>query len=258
MTAKILVDCDGVLCDTVTAYLELVREHTGRVHALADVTDFRFSKCVVSEEEDAHIWQNMIDRRPDFVVQLPELPGALVGLLELRQSARVVALTSPHIGPHWMHERAAWLMRRGFSKADIVFAKDKAHVPGTVLIDDSLDNCREWAAAHPTGTAIVFDQPWNQGDTAGNIVRACSWLEVLRRVRDAFAVSSPDTMRDRLDRALAASESHQAARGRAVNASQAALSCMERARDALHRAGLLDEAALVEAGIRRLQEGARS
>jgi hypothetical protein len=64
-------------------------------------------------------------------------------------------------------------------------------------------------------------------------------------------------LRDRLDKALASAESHQAARGRAVNAAQAALSAMERARDVLQRCGELDEAALMQAAIRRLQEGAR-
>ena len=73
----------------------------------------------------------------------------------------------------------------------------------------------------------------------------------------AAALDALADLRDRLDVALTAGESHQAARGRAVNATQGALACMERARDRLLRLGELDEAALVQDGMRRLQEGAR-
>lgn len=62
---------------------------------------------------------------------------------------------------------------------------------------------------------------------------------------------------DKLDRALLEGEQHRAARGRAVNSAQIALSSMERARDVLHRLGELDEAERLEAAIKRLQEDAR-
>lgn len=59
---------------------------------------------------------------------------------------------------------------------------------------------------------------------------------------------------DRLDRALVAAEADQAARGRAINATQFALASLERARDVLQRAGILDEAACVQRDIGRTQE----
>jgi hypothetical protein len=62
---------------------------------------------------------------------------------------------------------------------------------------------------------------------------------------------------EKLDRALLDGEQHRAARGRVTNAAQFALSSMERARDALMRAGMLDEASDLEAAIKRLQEDAR-
>lgn len=62
---------------------------------------------------------------------------------------------------------------------------------------------------------------------------------------------------DKLDRALLEGEQHRAARGRVTNAAQFALSSMERARDALMRAGMLDDANNLELAIKRLQEDAR-
>jgi hypothetical protein len=62
---------------------------------------------------------------------------------------------------------------------------------------------------------------------------------------------------EKLDRALLDGEQHRAARGRAFNAAQLALSSMERARDALMRLGALDEADCLQWAIKRLQEDAR-
>jgi 5'(3')-deoxyribonucleotidase len=188
---KIWVDCDGVLCDFVAAYLSLVKEHTGRVHTHDDVTHFELHKCVVSKDEDNHIWRNLIDR-PGFISNMVDLPGAAEGLAAMRELGWVGALTSPHLGPFWMPERAQWLLARGFKKRDIVFASDKAHVPGDVLIDDRVDNCVDWATAHPLGTAIVLDMPWNRyGATRRNMVRASGWTDAVAIVRKCFVSMLP-------------------------------------------------------------------
>lgn len=84
-------------------------------------------------------------------------------------------------------------------------------------------------------------------------------LAELDRLREEYpaALDTIADLRDRLDHALTAGEQHQAARGRAVNAVQIALSALERARDRFQRAGMLDEAACVQRDIARTQELAR-
>jgi 5'(3')-deoxyribonucleotidase len=181
----IFVDVDGVLCDFVSAYLALVKEHTGREHAHADVTAFELHTCVVSKEEDNHIWQNLIDR-PGFISNMVDLPGAQEGLEELRSLGKVCALTSPHLGPFWMHERAKWLMARGFSKREIIFASEKSHVHGDVLIDDRFDNCVDWSRAnfYRGGAAVVLDAPWNAGHENLHVRRAFGWRDAVDYVRE--------------------------------------------------------------------------
>lgn len=181
---KVWIDVDGCMADFVTAYLRLVQEHTGRVHTHADVTAFELHQCVVSKEENDHIWKNLIDR-PGFISGMVDLPGALEAVAELRQLGKVGALTSPHLGPFWMPERAQWLLARGFKKREIVFASDKSHVPGDVLIDDRIDNCVDWAKAHVGGLAILFDQPWNGAWVPELLVhRVHGWNEAVALVRE--------------------------------------------------------------------------
>jgi uncharacterized HAD superfamily protein len=58
-------------------------------------------------------------------------------------------------------------------------------MPGDVLIDDSLENCNEWAAAHPQALTILVDRPYNRrGAIHPSIVRTQRWSEVLKLVEN--------------------------------------------------------------------------
>lgn len=182
MRPRIWIDVDGVLAQFVPVYLQLIKEHTGREHSVCDVTDHNFRKCVASPDEDEHVWRNMVDARPGLVRGLAEVDGARAALESLRLIAQVGALTSPHLGPFWMHERALWLMDMGFSKREIIFASDKSHVAGDVFIDDHGDNCAAWQAQNPGGTALLFDAPWNRR-TQATVQRVHDWHEAVSAVR---------------------------------------------------------------------------
>jgi 5'(3')-deoxyribonucleotidase len=178
----IWVDCDGVLANFATAYLTILAEVSGRWHSWDEVTSFDFTQCVSSEAEDELVWR-AVDSRPGLVRSLRWMPGAHVGLSELREVGQVRCLTAPHIGPHWMYERAQWLMNRGFRKKEIVFCSDKPLVPGDVLVEDNLATADRWQDAHPNGTAVLLDAPYNQGPT--NARRARNWSHVVEIVKAA-------------------------------------------------------------------------
>lgn len=187
--AKIWLDCDGVLADTVSPYLGLLNMITGRRHRYEDVTSFRFSACVASVEEDAAVWV-LIDRSPGFVKHMAPVTGALDGLQQLRALGhKLGCLTSPHYGPHWVPERAAWLMARGFTKKQIHFSSAKEDVPGCILIEDFLANLVTYKAEHPQSLAVLINQPWNQG--CGDFVRVHSWGQAVRVVKQFLAERGP-------------------------------------------------------------------
>ncbi len=171
---KILLDVDGVQADFVTAYLGMLNLVTGRAHRYEDVTNWQFSKCVSSPEEDREVW-GLIDRSPGLVRNLGWHDGAEKGVAALRALAPVRAVTSPHYGPHWVPERAHWLMDRGYAKRDIIFCSAKEDVPGTLLVEDRLANAVDWAQHHPNSLSILMNAPWNQGPLPGNVIRVRNW-----------------------------------------------------------------------------------
>lgn len=183
MTRKplILVDCDGVLASFVDLYKDLQGILNARSFEYSDVTEFDFTKCVSTPEEDAKIWRH-ISTTPGLIDDLAPEDGALAGLDELRSFARVVCVTSPADTTYWCSERVNWLKKVcGFDKRDIIFASAKELIPGDALIDDKLDQVVTWDNAHINGAGIVFDQPWNR--KPGAIWRAHSWAEVVSIVK---------------------------------------------------------------------------
>lgn len=178
----ILVDCDNVLCSFVDLYKDLHGILNGRSFEYDEVTDFDYSKCVATPDEDAKIWRH-IDTTPGLIAELSEEDGAFAGLDELRSIGRIVCVTKQRSSSRtWCYERECWLRTFcGFGENDIVFAADKALIPGDIFIDDRLDNVIAWDSAHINGAGIVFDQPWNR--KPGAIWRAHSWAEVVSIVK---------------------------------------------------------------------------
>lgn len=186
MTPTIWFDCDGVLADLVGGWLCVANRITGRRATHADVTSWEFSKCIVSAEEEVKVWLQ-IDSAPGFCRGLSMIDAAALGvLLRVRQLGYPVGcLTSPHLGPYWVPERVEWLKELGFTKREVVFASDKNHVPGLVLVEDNRDNAEQWLKAWPGSTAILIDRPWNQGPTPATRVR--TWDDVEWCIRAAVA-----------------------------------------------------------------------
>lgn len=175
----IWVDCDGVLADFQSLYLRLLRQ-SGKDRTRADVTDYDFTRCVATREEDRAIWET-IDATPGLVYNLGWVEGAHAGLRALREIGHVRCLTSPHLGPTWMHERARWLIERaGFRKDEIVFCSNKPLVHGDFLIEDHLETANAWQLHHPNSTAILLDAPYNQGATLG--FRKFGWHEIAQSI----------------------------------------------------------------------------
>lgn len=158
----ILLDIDGVIVDFKDTYLMLLKELHGVHKTEADITNFDFTKCIATVEQDRAIWRH-IERSPGMVYNFAVYDGAMDFLAELRQLGRVVACTSP-ANANWTAERSQWLQdKAGFSKRDIVLASDKSLIGGDYLIDDLVKNLAEWSEEGGCGGyPLLFDRPWNQ------------------------------------------------------------------------------------------------
>jgi 5'(3')-deoxyribonucleotidase len=158
----VLCDCDGVLAQCTEKWLALFEEIHGYAIEYDSVTTFKFEASVCTKAQADAVWA-AVARTPGWVRDMEWIEEAKNGLAFLRDSVeRVVCVTTPQAEGTWARERILWLRAAGFDAEDILLVKDKSHVDGHVLIDDGLHNLRPWKRAHPSGCAIVIDQPWNR------------------------------------------------------------------------------------------------
>lgn len=174
---RVLVDCDGVLGNFAASALDLIEERTGDRHSNSELIHWDVFKSV-DKKDLAHILRDAVENE-GFCLKIKPLPGAkrLMKVLEARYEVYVV--TSPFLARNWAYERFRWLeCHFGLPANRVAFVKDKRIIPGEALIDDSGKNLRSWSAAWPEKLPILFDAPYNQGDT--EFQRAKDWQDAVR------------------------------------------------------------------------------
>lgn len=159
---RFLIDCDGVMAQFATTYLDVLEAQTGRKHALDDVTTWEFKDTVSSADEDARVWA-YIRNNPGTVLGIDPEPGTRTALARLRRCGEVVCVTKPQWGTSWAAERYDWLAGLGFTPNEIVFTGKKSLVKGDVLVEDNPVYLQEWLDAWPQGGGVLIARPWNRG-----------------------------------------------------------------------------------------------
>jgi 5'(3')-deoxyribonucleotidase len=158
---RVLLDVDGVLADFTAKVIQTARDITGKTLIEGDFHDYDVFRTVGREHEDAvrKAWSS-----PGWCASLNPYDGASAFVARLRKTHRVYFVTAPMPGaPHWYWERHQWLDSNfGASYRDVIFTTAKHVVCGDFLVDDKPSNLEEWAVHNPSGTAVVFDQPYNR------------------------------------------------------------------------------------------------
>lgn len=172
---KIVLDCDGVLADTVEKVLALYNREYG----------LNFTK------EDIVCWDMSRVQKPGtsltkyfsmngFFRDLKVMDGAKEYARLLKEDGHelFVATASPVSG---IADKMAWLSENfGFIPAkNIMFIERKDLICADVILDDGLHNLINSQCKHK----VVFDQPWNRNYVGNDIVRVYSWAEFYDFVR---------------------------------------------------------------------------
>ncbi len=184
--AQIGFDIDGVVSDTMEAFLRIAREEYG-IQGLSkeQITSYWLEECLpvpprITEEIIARILQD------PFGINLEPIPGARESLLEIGKKAPLTFITARPIGgpiEEWLRELLVGLPPENIR----VIATGKHEAKTRVIqdlglrcfVEDHLETCRAiWNAGIG---AVVFNQPWNQGPVP--FPRIYSWNEFLNLVK---------------------------------------------------------------------------
>lgn len=190
MRRRVNVDADCVIVDLIPEYFRIFNEMHGTNFSEECMTDFDFTKCVATVEQNNAVWKRIAET-PGFVRDLPWCHEARQGLAELRQWADVVCVTSPTLEGTWIQERTAWLMEEaGFTKNQIIFASDKSAHHADAFVDDHACHLHAWSdywltRGFPLPVGVLKDRPCNRGDHS--FYRVGSLLEASTLLRAVFS-----------------------------------------------------------------------
>ena len=179
--AEIGFDFDGVIADTVEAFIRIACEQYAHCGIRPeDITDFSVEQCLdmnagIAESIFLQILQDSVG------TGLLPMPGAVEVLGELTGQAQVSIVTArPEAEPvhHWLQTifpDPIWPHIRVVAMGD---HDDKArHIKDlglTTFIDDRAETCLQLRRAGIR--SIVFAQPWNHD--RHNLPTVCSWADI--------------------------------------------------------------------------------
>lgn len=196
---SVALDCDGPLANFCAGFLAAVEEETGHAFGPAVITTWNITDApfFIQLAEDvgmpvgelkARVWKRV--NRIGWCAHLPVVEGAQEAVEKIRKMAHhVEVVTSPRASsPTWMPERTEWLKRHfGFHEHDVHFTSRKHRFRADVLVDDKTSHLEEW---HPESDAgalpVLWDAPYNRGETPGALVRVTSWDEAVEQVASLY------------------------------------------------------------------------
>ncbi|MDA8162225.1 MAG: haloacid dehalogenase [Desulfobacteraceae bacterium] len=180
--SEIAFDIDGVVADTMEAFLGVARNEFGIDHLRKDhITSYWLEDCLPIP---AGTVKAIIGRLVDdpLGTSLRPICGAVEALLSLASRFPVTFVTARpddmpitmwlhSILPEIPHDRLTVIATGGHAlKAEVLKGLGAAY-----FVEDHLETCE--ALCEQGIGAIVFDQPWNRGRTP--YVRVNSWPEII-------------------------------------------------------------------------------
>lgn len=173
---NILVDVDGVVADTMTAWLDFYNHNYDDILTPEDITSWDMVNFVKPECGEK-IYEFLTK---DYLYEKTKpIDGASSGVKHLRGKGHRVIFATAGIYTtakfHWLEEHG---FEPGKNAEDYVSIYDKNLLRGDILIDDRDKNVESFV----NRTAILFDQPWNKNITWSK--RAFSWHDVIQMIRE--------------------------------------------------------------------------
>lgn len=167
------VDLDGVCVDFNSAYIQLIKDITGKQLPTPGPdypTCWNYAaKDGITPEEDDKVWDHIKQAENYFWAKLPAYPGtkdALGVLLDRRYEGDEIYFITSRPGAKAKFQSELWLRRNGFPDPTVLVTSDKGPVAKglklDIFIDDKPENCADVALASPNTAVYMVKQPYNR------------------------------------------------------------------------------------------------
>ena len=156
----VLVDCDGVVADFLSATIDHIKNKHGIVINYNDVTDWNvFDSLKISGLR--HSLKHAVEN-DNFCMNIKPYEDMVSYVKSISAHHNVYIVTAPFFAKNWMDQRVEWIKKHlNIDMNKIIFAEHKSIIQGDIIIDDKLDNVLDWKTFNKNGDAILWSQPYN-------------------------------------------------------------------------------------------------
>lgn len=153
---RVLLDCDGVISDFVSGYLDVVFRVTGKEFKPEHVTSWDIADALRLSKDERRLVTDALNETEQFAWRLNVLPHAI---------ADVHIVTSPwNSHPTWCHDRVMWLRQLGIRSDHITQTSAKHICSGDIIVDDKVTTLMEWSKEFPLGVAVKWNTLHNRNE----------------------------------------------------------------------------------------------
>jgi 5'(3')-deoxyribonucleotidase len=160
---KILIDMDGIVCDTLPYWLQKIAEKTGKIAQVEDITEWDLLKCAPLVGCDPKVVFGML-QDPGFIYNIKPVWGAREAVKALQDAGHEIYLVTARCGPVSMPDTLEWVKKHlPFINAEkqVIFCYNKRLIPADVLIDDKMETLVDYSAHHPEALMMAIKYPYN-------------------------------------------------------------------------------------------------
>lgn len=161
---KILVDLDGIVTDTLPAWLKRIYELTGVLVKPEAIKKWNLCENAPLNKVDPKLVINILNEK-DFNVNLPQMNDAAYFLERLHNAGHDISIVTARHGVTCISETIQWLeiMMPWLNVSKKAwFCYEKHRIIADVLIDDKAETLIEYRKTHPNSHLITIDYAYNQ------------------------------------------------------------------------------------------------
>lgn len=195
---RFLCDVDGIVADFTGLYMAATKQALGYEFKREELRNWDVGDAMHLTKEEKNKVHALLDA-PGMGKNIHPYPGAVAAIKRIVGMVdEFYFVTSPlDSNPTWVPDRNEWVEKHFGKdlKKKIIYTHDKYPIYGNFLLDDKPQHVEEWRAAWPQGVAMLWNQPYNEGDApnagdASKGVRVYTWTQVELLVKSMRNYSS--------------------------------------------------------------------
>lgn len=187
MKPIILIDCDDVIIDLVSTWIDEFNKKYNTKYSIYDIREWDIAKCITTHSKE-QIFSILYDK--DFIDKIKPIKNSFKYMYKLKKlgyDIKILTSTDYRLIGNKINKLLALFPY--LSSTDFIITTYKELVHGDIIIDDNINNLCDNICKRKL--KILFDRPHNQSiniSNLDNIVRVSTWKDIYKLIKSTIKI----------------------------------------------------------------------